>query len=126
MLEPVKFQLIMEEKIRKIVSELQELIMEKMPETGDFEPIVVRCDCNDKKWKTKKVWLSAESPPEGVEGREVKRGIILFSTDEMTAFEIMVSVGTKQELLKIINAEGYVDRLVDYTEELDMYLRSPD
>lgn len=109
----------MEEQIRKIVSELHELIMEKMPETGDFEPIVVGFDCNDKKWKTKKVWLSAESPPEGVEGREVKRGIILFSTDEMKTFEIMVSVGTKQELLTKINSDGYVASLVVFAERLD-------
>ena len=112
----------MEQLIRTMIHHIHELVVERLPASGDFEPLIEESYVDDNNWKATKIWLKVEQAPKGVEMYEVKRGLYLVATDEERQCHILLAHGTKQELLNKLTDNSFVDYLIDNAERLDDFL----
>lgn len=62
-------------------------------------------------------------PPKGVENRDTKRGLKIVGYKGEVGVEILMGVGTKDNLIEMLNDEPFIDDLVECAFKLNDSLR---
>ena len=111
------------EKIRDLISVMRKKAKEEVPAVGDFEPVEVLLDNTDSVLVVDSFGLEVMQPPAGIEGHEIIRGLKVVAYKGDDGFEILIAVGTKQELLEKLNDDGIEEKIALCVEKINRELR---
>lgn len=113
----------MEELIKTLVNELIKRASKEVPDQGDFDTVEVLLPNTDEKLCVETYGLEFMQPPKGVENRDTKRGIKIVGYKGEVGVEILMGVGTKDNLIEMLNDESFIDDLVECAFKLNDSLR---
>lgn len=105
----------MEMLIRKMICELRERVVKEVPETGDFSKVSVKYENPDKTLTMSHLLLWVANVPEGSEGYGHERYMefVLYNLPSPYYCRVMIGRGSKEDIVKLLDDEGLVQRLLD-------------
>lgn len=115
----------METEIRNMISKLRRKVVTDVPECGEFPVVYERIPNPDKRMCLTDIMLKVTKPPKELKGTERERYLELVGYRLPSPYisESVVGFGSKQDILKRLEEEALVEKIMERIPHLDEDLR---
>lgn len=115
----------METEIRNMIADLRRKVVTEVPECGEFPIVYERIPNPDKRFCLTDIMLKVTKPPKELKGTERERYLELVGYRRPSPYisESVVGFGSKQDILKRLEEETLVEKIMERLPHLDEDLR---
>lgn len=115
----------MEEHIRKMIADLRRKVVTDVPECGEFPVVYESVENPDRRMCLTDIMLKVTKPPKELEGTERERYLELVGYRLPSPYisETVVGFGSKEDILKRLDEEALVEKIMERLPHLEKDLR---
>ncbi len=106
----------MEELVRKMIHDLRELVVDNVPEVGEFKIVYAQYENPDKAYCVTHWMLKVTHPPKSIEPTESKRYLELVAYNLPSPYiaESVVGFGNKQMIINDLqNEDSLIEKILE-------------